>query len=135
MCNPKPSQDAARLACAWREADHAYRDVKMGASNVVQAMAPIRSFLADAQDMLSGTASNYNLDQMYIGIGIVGAGVMLAAISVPWADMGLSLGSSAYGMILLTYAGTMFASSYVEEEQQFWYWALGGWLIALHCKE
>ena len=85
--------------------------------------------------MLSGTASNYNLERMYIGIGIVAVGVVLGTISVPWAGSGLTLGSSAYGMILLTYCVTMFASSYVEEEQQFWHWALGGWLIALHCKE
>jgi ethanolaminephosphotransferase len=131
MCRSKPSQDVARLACA----NHAYRDVQMGASSAAQAMASIQSFLCEGQDMLSGTASNYNLERMHTGIGIVAVGVVLGTISVPWAGSGLTLGSSAYGMILLTYCVTMFASSYVEEEQQFWHWALGGWLIALHCKE
>jgi ethanolamine phosphate transferase 2 subunit G len=135
LCRSKPSQDVERLACAWREAEHAYRDVQVGAANAAQAMSFIQSFLTDGQDMLSGTASNYNLDKMYIGIGIVAVGVVLGAMSVPWAGKGLTLGSSAYGMIMLTYGVTMFASSYVEEEQQFWYWALAGWLIALHSKE
>lgn len=36
--------------------------------------------------------------------------------------LGLSLGSM------------MFASSYVEEEQQFWYWMISGWLGYLWCK-
>jgi ethanolamine phosphate transferase 2 subunit G len=134
-CLTKPSQDVARLACAWREADHNYRAVSLGASNAAQAIASIRSFLRDGQEMLSGTASNYNLERMYLGIGITAVGVVLAATSVSWAAMGSTLSSSAYGMILLTYGVTMFASSYVEEEQQFWHWALGGWLIALHCKE
>ena len=30
--------------------------------------------------------------------------------------------------ITLAYGGMMFASSYVEEEQHFWYWASTGWL-------
>jgi ethanolaminephosphotransferase len=135
ICRSKPSQDVGRLACAWREADHAYRDVQVGASSAAQAMPFIQSFLKDGQDTLSGTASNYNLNKMYIGIGIVAVGVVLSAIAVPWAGMGLSLGSFAYGTIIMTYGITMFASSYVEEEQQFWYWALAGWLIALHSKE
>jgi len=25
----------------------------------------------------------------------------------------------------------MFASSYVEEEQQFWYWVVSGWVTVL----
>lgn len=28
----------------------------------------------------------------------------------------------------------MFASSYVEEEQHFWYWAATGWLALLAIK-
>lgn len=135
MCQPKPTQDLARLACEWREADHSYRRVQMGESSASDAITLIRSFLRDGQEMLSGTASNYNLNTMYIGIGIVTVGVVLAMISNPWALTELALGSSAYGMIILMYAITMFASSYVEEEQQFWYWALGGWLMALYCKE
>lgn len=34
-----------------------------------------------------------------------------------------------------TYAATMFASSYVEEEQQFWYWILGAWFTILHFRK
>jgi ethanolaminephosphotransferase len=135
MCQSKPTQDLARLACEWREADQSYRSVQMGDSSALEAMILIRLFLRDGQEMLSGTASNYDLNTMYIGIGIITVGVVLAIISNPWARMELALGSSAYGMIMLMYAITMFASSYVEEEQQFWHWALGGWLMALYCKE
>jgi ethanolamine phosphate transferase 2 subunit G len=125
----------ARLACAWREADYGYRSVQMGASTAAQAMVPIWSFLRQGQDMLSGTASNYDLNKMYTGIAVAALGVALAITSVLSAHVKLDLGTLANNTISLTYGATMFASSYVEEEQQFWYWALGGWLIALHCKE
>jgi len=134
-CRSRPDQDVARLACAWREADNGYRSVQMGASTAAQAMVPIWSFLRQGQDMLSGTASNYNLDKMYAGIAIAVLGVALAVTSILSAHVELDLGTLANNTISLTYGATMFASSYVEEEQQFWYWTVGGWLIALHCKE
>jgi ethanolaminephosphotransferase len=135
VCHSRPDQDVARLACAWREADNGYRSVQMGASTAAQAMVPIWSFLRQGQDMLSGTASNYNLDKMYAGIAIAVLGVALAVTSILSAHVKLDLGTLANNTISLTYGATMFASSYVEEEQQFWYWAVGSWLIALHCKE
>ena len=135
MCQPKPAQDLARLACEWREADQSYYGVQMGNSSALDAMALTWSFLRDGQEMLSGTASNYNLNAMSIGIGIATIGVVLAVLSNPWARMELTLGSVAYGLVIMGYAVIMFASSYVEEEQQFWHWALGGWLVAFCCRE
>jgi len=37
-------------------------------------------------------------------------------------------------IITTAYMITMFASSYVEEEQQFWYWIMAGWMIVLFLK-
>jgi ethanolaminephosphotransferase len=135
VCRSRPDQDVARLACAWREVDNGYRSVQMGASTAAQAMVPIWSFLRQGQDMLSGTASNYDLNKMYTGIAIAVLGVVLAITSILSGHVKLDLGTLTNNTISLTYGATMFASSYVEEEQQFWYWAVGGWLIALHCKE
>jgi ethanolaminephosphotransferase len=135
VCRSRPDQDVARLACAWREAGDGYRSVQMGAATATQAMVPIWSFLRQGQDMLSGAASNYDLDKMYTGIAIAALGVALAITSILSARVKLDLGTFAISTISLAYGTTMFASSYVEEEQQFWYWAVGGWLIALHCKE
>jgi ethanolaminephosphotransferase len=130
VCRSRPDQDVARLACAWREADSGYRSVQMGASTAAQAMVSIWSFLRKGQDMLSGTASNYDLNKMYTGIAIAVLGVALAITSILSTHVKLDLGVLANNTISLTYGVTMFASSYVEEEQQFWYWAVGGWLIA-----
>ena len=98
-------------------------------------MVPIWSFLRQGQDLLSGTASNYDLNKMYTGIAIAVAAVVLAITSMFSSDMQPGMGNLAYATSLLTYSATMFASSYVEEEHQFWHWALGGWLIALFSKE
>ena len=131
-CQPKPASDAAQLACRWREVEHAIRNVNESAA---QTFVPIQEFLRNGQDMLSGTASNYDLNGMYSGIGLVALGVVLASASLPLAGLELSLSTLAYIAIMLCYGATMFASSYVEEEQQFWYWAVGGWLIALQSKQ
>ena len=37
--------------------------------------------------------------------------------------------------ISVSLAAMMMASSYVEEEQQFWYWAVKAWLCILYIKE
>jgi ethanolamine phosphate transferase 2 subunit G len=135
MCQPKPTQDLARLACEWREADQGYHGVQTGNLSALEAMGLTWSFLRDGQEMLSGTASNYDLNAMFIGIGIATIAVVLALLSNPGCYVERALGSCAYSLVTLGYAIIMFASSYVEEEQQFWYWALGGWLVAFYCKE
>lgn len=134
-CHTKPDLDTAQLACEWKEADNAFQTFKSGDVNAAQAIASLQSFLRLGQDMLSGTASNYDLNKMYIGIGIVILAVVFASISVLTAGVQLSMSSIALGVIMLSYGATMFASSYVEEEHQFWYWASGGWLLALQFKQ
>lgn len=131
----KPDSDAAQLACNWRDAEHAFDTANSGIISIADAIVPIQNFLRRGQDTLSGTASNYDLSKMYFGIGIVALGVVLASVSVSLTDIEPGLGAFAYGAIMLSYGATMFASSYVEEEQQFWYWALGGWLMALQFKQ
>ena len=135
QCQPKPDSDAAQLACQWREAERVIRDVNIGNESAAQAFKPIQEFLRDGQDMLSGTASNYDLIRMYAGIGLVLLSVLLASASLPSAVIELSLSTVAFVMITVCYGATMFASSYVEEEQQFWSWALSGWLVALQSKQ
>ena len=41
----------------------------------------------------------------------------------------------SFALIVVSMYGTMmFASSYVEEEHHFWYWASSGWLALLLLK-
>ena len=91
----------------------------------------ILQWLRRAQRSLSSIASNYNMSRIVTGqviacVSLVFALVAAAKISkVPAASWTLlAVLSGAYGAM-------MFASSYVEEEQHFWYWATTAWLFVL----
>lgn len=84
---------------------------------------------------MSSTASNYNTLALHIGIGIATIAFCFSLIAAStylaeddatgiWA----ALMTTSYGMM-------MFASSYVEEEQHFWYWAASAWFTWIAIKE
>ena len=77
---------------------------------------------------MSSTASNYNVKRLCIGIAV--ASIAMLAV-VPLLRSTLSFNATTAWMCALTllYGIMMFASSYVEEEQQFWYWATSGWFM------
>lgn len=87
-----------------------------------------------AQRLMSRTASNYDLARLYQGLLFSGVAVLLSlpAILIPFSK------ASRTGILLTLsiagYCSMMFASSYVEEEQQFWYWVATGWIFYLHLR-
>lgn len=77
---------------------------------------------------MSSTASSYDLPRLGIGIGLaalatasgiatVSTCLLKAQATVLWASI-----------VFIAYGLMMFASSYVEEEQHFWYWASSSWI-------
>lgn len=81
---------------------------------------------------MSSAASNYNVNRLMVGIALAFISVALGVV----AAWGLPLLNSDGAICLLLaalYAIMMFASSYVEEEQHFWYWITGGWIAYLNC--
>ncbi|KAL2830634.1 hypothetical protein BJY01DRAFT_118308 [Aspergillus pseudoustus] len=90
--------------------------------------------LRTSQAAMSSAASNYELPYLFLGICIAG---VASVLSLPasyealrrYQQPGLFLVAS-----ILSYGIMMFASSYVEEEQQFWYWAFTGWAVYLHVR-
>ncbi|KAI9718988.1 MAG: major facilitator super transporter protein [Chrysothrix sp. TS-e1954] len=86
-------------------------------------------FCYTAQRLLSSAASNYDTQRLYEGLSLT-AVVALVALFLSWSS--LDLGTSFTGwMILATVcldSAMMFASSYVEEEHQFWLWMTAAWL-------
>jgi len=79
---------------------------------------------------MSGAASNYDVPRLFTGTAIA---FLICALSFftlpelrPVSSSGLYV-SLTFGL----YTVLMFASSYVEEEHNFWYWATSGWFCVL----
>jgi len=83
---------------------------------------------------MSSTASNYDVSKLVTGQALAAIALFLGLLAA-WGSIAASLKNSApfLGSALL-YGIMMFASSYVEEEQHFWYWTTTGWFGLLWIK-
>ena len=123
ICSSQQHTDAKQLTCDWIE-------IRDGAHN--NSVESLYHFLYKAQRTLSGAASDYDVSKLRLG-------VLLSILAGACAALNLFLlpgyaGSLSIAFLAISYGVTMFASSYVEEEHQFWYWTTGGWLSLLYCK-
>jgi ethanolamine phosphate transferase 2 subunit G len=83
---------------------------------------------------MSSTASNYDIPKLILGLSVTFLATLLAFIAaLPTLKLSLKT-SSPFLLTSLLYGIMMFASSYVEEEQHFWYWAATAWLALLSIK-
>jgi ethanolaminephosphotransferase len=83
---------------------------------------------------MSSTASNYDVPRLVLGQGISAVSFSLAIVAA-YPTLSSSAKSCAPILVVtLLYGIMMFASSYVEEEQHFWYWATTAWLGLLWIK-
>jgi ethanolaminephosphotransferase len=91
-------------------------------------------WLKQAQEIMSSTASNYDVTKLVTGQALAAVALFSALIAVvPTFTTSLTIVSPILGISLL-YGIMMFASSYVEEEQHFWYWSTTAWLMLLWVK-
>ncbi|KAE8323300.1 hypothetical protein BDV39DRAFT_196037 [Aspergillus sergii] len=136
ICSSQSLTDIERVQCAW------FRVLEIlngsGANHDSEASSEIESalllLLRNAQKLMSSAASDYDLIRLYVGLSISGFAILLTffpakRLLVNFAPAGMFLGFS-----ILSYSTMMFASSYVEEEHQFWYWISMGWVVYLHVK-
>jgi len=132
-CSANTGDDVAALACLWHRVSQNHgRSLNTAPS--LETTADLKAFLHKAQNVLSGTASNYDLTSMYLGIGLAAAGLFCCLPTFIRGALQAGADCLFLVFVMLSYAVTMFASSYVEEEHQFWYWMLGGWCIVLYLK-
>lgn len=124
----------AGLECDWQTAlrlvDQAYQEP----GSTTAAESALLDVSRKAQGIMSSAASNYDLPKLITGSVLSGIAVILSTIT----SIRAISRSVAPGMFLIFtatgYSIMMFASSYVEEEQQFWYWVFSGWILYLHIK-
>ena len=134
--NIEPMSDPQQLACKWTMIQDAHdRSSTYGNTSTSSSITDVQSFLREAQSQLSGTASKYDLNSM-----LVGAGMLLAAtIILGFIGVFNHVKTNTYSCIVFwftttVYSITMFASSYVEEEHQFWYWISAAWMVGLSVR-
>jgi ethanolaminephosphotransferase len=84
----------------------------------------------DAQNIMSSAASNYDVPRLFLGTALASIVCILSFFTLP-SMRPISLDGLYYFLTLALYAVLMFASSYVEEEHNFWYWVTSGWFFYL----
>ena len=77
---------------------------------------------------MSSTASNYNLSKLNTGISLAALATAAGIATVSTALFETRVTGLWASFLSVTYGIMMFASSYIEEEQHFWYWASSSWL-------
>ncbi|CAJ0540613.1 Ff.00g076380.m01.CDS01 [Fusarium sp. VM40] len=117
------------LACQWQRINKEAHVLAAGDKLDQQWLDDMSQWLRRAQDLMSSMASNYDMPKLFIGQGVAAAAAIASAIAL------VRLGAHWDGQVLpfalltLSYGVMMYASSYVEEEQHFWYWASSIWLV------
>ena len=127
-----PDGDEETLVCRWAEV---LVNLDAGISDRDPGLAEktMYGFLNTAQEAMSSTASSYDIPRMGTGMAIAVLALVLATISLSnlWPP---SFAGTFFALTSLLYGVMMFASSYVEEEQHFWYWLTPAWVLFLVVK-
>ncbi|KAJ6264722.1 GPI ethanolamine phosphate transferase [Drechslerella dactyloides] len=136
-CNDKGGR-LDKLACIWHSAvaSTVPSEEKKLFAKVLPSRQMSLSFSSECQDILTSAATNYDTDSMLIAISIGAAAIGL--FSTVWlvdGVDGLALYKLLFWALSLSYGGMMIASSYVEEEQQYWYWAASAWGAILFVRD
>ncbi|KAL2108265.1 hypothetical protein VUR80DRAFT_4064 [Thermomyces stellatus] len=126
--------DANKLACGWRHVNKQLSSFQSYEDVPPEWVDQVIEWLRSAQDLLSNMASNYDMRMLVLGQAIAAAACILATAGLGSAGIGHARSLAVFAVITLAYGVMMFASSYVEEEQHFWYWATTAWMASLVLK-
>ncbi|KAH6841078.1 alkaline-phosphatase-like protein [Chaetomium sp. MPI-CAGE-AT-0009] len=122
--------DYRELALGWGDLANSYSK-GAGDTDHSQLVASITKWLQHAQGVLSSMASNYDTSRLFLGQAAAGAALVTAIIAAVWCAKDKLVSFVPLSGIVFAYGAMMFASSYVEEEHHFWYWATTAWFAYL----
>ncbi|KAF1362208.1 GPI ethanolamine phosphate transferas-like protein 2 [Lizonia empirigonia] len=117
--------DGQLLACRWQGIVRG-----MESDEYETTSRYIYDFMRDAQSVMSSAASNYDVPRLFLGTALAFLICVLSIFTLP-SPRPLSSAGIYYFITLALYGVLMFASSYVEEEHNFWYWITSGWFFYL----
>ncbi|KAI0105536.1 alkaline-phosphatase-like protein [Nemania sp. FL0031] len=128
------SSPSAELVCEWREISKATEEASKHSAHYQDLVLDISKWLSKAQQLMSGMASNYDVDRLIYGGIIAAAAVSTAGVATVMSTKLTIRKFVPFFLITVLYSVMMFASSYVEEEQHFWYWSTTAWVFYLIIK-
>ncbi|KAL1637267.1 major facilitator superfamily transporter protein [Diplodia intermedia] len=121
------SSTGDELACKWLKVKDALENGGNQPPKAELMIGQAFEFCRAAQEALSSTASNYNVTLLIVGAVLATTSMALALTVISSGLFPTSTAGIFFALLTVLYGIMMFASSYVEEEQHFWYWATSAW--------
>ncbi|KAL2128578.1 hypothetical protein VTI74DRAFT_9003 [Chaetomium olivicolor] len=125
----EPKADYQELAHGWKRLPEIYLKASQG--DDPELIPAITKWLRHAQEVLSSMASNYDMSRLFLGQAAAVLALVAAIIAAARCVDARGASFIPLSGIVLAYGVMMFASSYVEEEHHFWYWATTAWFAYL----
>ncbi|KAK0629855.1 hypothetical protein B0T17DRAFT_526763 [Bombardia bombarda] len=129
-----PQTEYEELACEWQNISKATRVTNAGDGVDPDWIYPMTKWLRKAQGIMSGMAGNYDVEKLFIGQAVAAVAVICAFAAAFTCVDDRAVSFIPFMGIVVLYGIMMFASSYVEEEHHFWYWATTAWFAILGLK-
>lgn len=135
-CDTGPLAGIDLALCAWFRVNILLRNSGGADKNDLHSEleSALFEFLKHAQKVISSAASDYDLRNLLLGLAITSFVVLLPLPTIYTLLCRSWCAGAFFALCLLSYGGMMFASSYVEEEQQFWNWMFTAWVFCLHVR-
>jgi ethanolaminephosphotransferase len=132
-CTAGVQSSIEELECEWISILELLTGIDSHVSHDVLQKAIYR-FLYRAQSLMSGAASTYKLSMLFSG-SLAAAAACVFSLVVAFGPLRKSGFPGVFLVVTALLSGAiMFASSYVEEEQQYWYWIVTAWAAYLHIR-